>query len=145
MTRNAFGPNLRRIRLQKGVALSQIAEITKVSKELLEGLERNDFSQWPVGIYARAYVRQYADAIGVDADSTVDEFCRCFPNGDRRAGRLVQEHAEIVGHDLVWRDQVPDAEERDRRGDGVARPAVARPPASSPLASLFIRLRRAFR
>jgi transcriptional regulator with XRE-family HTH domain len=143
MTRTAFGPYLRRIRLKKGISLSHIAEITKVSEELLVGLERNDFSQWPIGIYARAYVRQYASAIGVDADSTVDEFCRCFPNGDRRAARLVREHADIVGHNLVWRDQVPADEEHDRRG-GADRPAV-RSYVPSPLASLFMRLRRAFR
>ena len=78
------------------------------------GLERNDFSHWPYGIYARAYVRQYAKAIGVDPDTTVDEFCRWFPQGDRRVEKVVKEHAEIVGHtDLAWKDDV--APHGDRR------------------------------
>ena len=55
--REAFGPNLRRIRLQKGVSLKQLAESTKVAETLWAGLERNDFSRWPNGIFARAYVR----------------------------------------------------------------------------------------
>jgi transcriptional regulator with XRE-family HTH domain len=144
MSSNAFGPNLRRIRLQKGITIAQIAEITKISEDLLAGLERNDFSEWPAGIYARAYVRQYAYAIGVDPDTTVDEFCRCFPTGDRRAARIVHEHAQIVGHDLAWRDEVPASAERDRRGAASRAGAAARH-TPSPLAALVIRLRRAFR
>jgi transcriptional regulator with XRE-family HTH domain len=93
MSRQAFGPNLRRIRIQKGISIEQIASATKISGDLLSGLERNDFSRWPVGIYARAYVRQYAYAIGVDPDSTVDEFCRWFAEGDRRAERTIREQA----------------------------------------------------
>jgi transcriptional regulator with XRE-family HTH domain len=107
MSRDAFGPNLRRIRVQRGISIDKIAADTKVSAELLVGLEKNDFSEWPTGIYARAFIRQYAYAIGVDPDSTVDEFCRWFPQGDRRAERIVREHAGIVGHDLAWRDEAP--------------------------------------
>jgi len=113
--REAFGPNLRRIRLQRGVSLKQLAESTKVAESLWAGLERNDFSRWPNGIFARAYVREYAKAIGVDPESTVDDFCRWFPNGDRRAEPTIRGHAEIVGHDdLDWQDHVPA--EVDRRG-----------------------------
>lgn len=112
--REAFGPNLRRLRLQRGVTLEQIARDTKVDVDLWRGLESNDLSRWPKGIFARAYVRAYAQAVGAEADATVDEFCRLFPHGDRRAERVIRGQAEIVGHDIEWREQVsPDA---DRRG-----------------------------
>ena len=144
MTRDAYGPNLRRIRLQRGIALEQIADATKVPVELWAGLERNDISSWPSGIFARAYIRQYAYAIGVDPDSTVDEFCRWFPQGDRRAEKIVRVHAEIVGHSLDWEDDVPDAD-GDRRGGANAPPIDARQSSpQSPLAALFMRLRRTF-
>ena len=45
MSRDAFGPNLRRTRLQRGITLQTISEETKISVEMLAGLERNDFSQ----------------------------------------------------------------------------------------------------
>lgn len=116
--RDAFGPNLRRIRIQRGVSLEQIADDTKVCVDLWKGLEQNDFSRWPTGIYARSYVRSYALAIGVDPDTTVDDFCRWFPNGDRRVARLVREQAAIVGHDdLQWRDDLSGMQ-LDRRGAG---------------------------
>ena len=94
MARDAFGPNLRRLRLQRGVSLDQIAQTTKIPGDMLEGLERNDFRYWPTGIFARAWVRQYAYAIGADPDSTVDEFCRWFPQGDRRVAGTMREQAD---------------------------------------------------
>ena len=125
--REAFGPNLRRIRLQRGVSLQQLAASTKVSETLWAGLERNDFSRWPNGIFARAYVREYAKAVGVDPEATVDEFCRWFPNGDRRALPQIKGQAEIVGHaDLQWQDHVPTAAEGDRRGGAEKTTAAAR-------------------
>jgi transcriptional regulator with XRE-family HTH domain len=116
--RQAFGTNLRRIRMQRGISIAQIVAATNVGSRFWEALEKNDLSRWPTGIYARAYVRGYAKAIGVDPESTVDEFCRCFPQGDRRAEFLIRGQAEIVGHkDLQWRDHVPPiAGELDRRG-----------------------------
>src|SRR6202035_956824 len=106
--REAFGPNLRRIRVQRGVSVHDITAATNVSAALWEGLERNDLTRWPTGIYARSYVRSYAKAIGVDPEATVDEFCRWFPQGDRRAEIVIRGHAEIVGHmDLQWRDHLP--------------------------------------
>ena len=104
--REAFGPNLRRVRVQRGIALDTIAAATKVSVDLFSGLERNDFSRWPTGIYARAYVRAYALEIGVDPEGTVDDFCRWFPQGDRRVARVVREQAALVGHDSQFKDEI---------------------------------------
>jgi len=141
MSRDAFGPNLRRLRKQRRLSIEHIAQETKISAELLRGLEKNDFSLWPTGIYARSYVRQYAVAVGAEADSTVDEFCRWFPQGDRRAERTVRGHAEIVGHnELQWEDATAALPDGDRRG-GQARPRAVVPP-PSPLGSLVVRLRR---
>jgi transcriptional regulator with XRE-family HTH domain len=113
--REAFGPNLRRIRVQRGISLDQIAAATKVSHDLWAGLERNDFSRWPTGIYARAYVRAYALQLGVDAETAVDDFCRFFPQGDRRVARVVREQAALVGHQSVWKDELTGTVKRNRR------------------------------
>jgi transcriptional regulator with XRE-family HTH domain len=147
--RDAFGPNLRRIRIQRGVSLDQIVSATNVSAALWEGLERNDLANWPAGIFARAFVRSYASAIGVDPESTVDEFCRCFPNGDRRAERVIRGQAEIVGlQDLQWRDHVPPrAGEIDRRGaaDAETPPLQPQTSATGAFGQMFVRLRALLR
>lgn len=96
--RDTFGPRLRRERERRGISLDTIATVTKVGPDLWDGLERNDFSRWPSGIFARAFVRDYARAVGLDADDVVDEFCRLFPQGDRRAARIIQGQAALIGH-----------------------------------------------
>lgn len=110
--RAAFGPNLRRTRIHHGLSLEALANETKVPVALWKGLEDSNLAGWPRGIYARAYVREYAQFVGVDPDETVNEFCRLFPEGDRRQGGLLREHAEIVGHDLDWTDDLRGAPDR---------------------------------
>jgi transcriptional regulator with XRE-family HTH domain len=132
--RDAFGPNLRRLRVQRGVTLEQIADATKVSVDLWKGLEQNDFSRWPTGIYARSYLRSYSVAIGADPETTVDDFCRYFPQGDRRVARVVREQAAIVGHqDLRWRDDLD--RQVDRRGAGGPLPPPPAPGLATRVAS----------
>jgi transcriptional regulator with XRE-family HTH domain len=99
--RDTFGPRLRAERERRGISIETIASVTKVGGDLWDGLERNDFSRWPSGIFARAFVRDYARAIGLDADEVVDEFCRLFPVGDRRGSRLIQAQAQLIGHHLA--------------------------------------------
>src|SRR4051812_23006536 len=143
--REAFGPNLRRVRIQRGVSLQHIAAETNVSEVLWAAMERNDFSRWPNGIFARAYVRDYAKMIGADPDATVDEFCRWFPQGDRRADRQIRGHAEIVNHELQPGDELPPEVVEDRRWspDDAAQDGGARERTPPRPAGMFDRLRRA--
>lgn len=75
----SFGARLRQQREQHGIDLVAIAEQTKIKRSLLEALERDDLSQWPSGIFRRAYVRNYAQAIGLDPDATVQVFLQVHP------------------------------------------------------------------
>ena len=77
--RESFGARLRQRREQQGIDLVVIAEQTKIKRSLLEALERDDVSQWPAGIYRRAYIRTYAQAIGLDPDLVSREFLRVHP------------------------------------------------------------------
>jgi transcriptional regulator with XRE-family HTH domain len=113
--RDTFGPRLRRERERRGISLETIASVTKVSADLWEGLERNDFSRWPWGIFARAFVRDYARAVGLDADEVVNEFCRLFPIGDRRVSRVIQRKAQLIGHQLNYLEPGALPPEGDRR------------------------------
>lgn len=119
--RDTFGPRLRSERERRGISLETIAAVTKVSADLWDGLERNDFSRWPSGIFARAFVRDYARAIGLDEDEVLNEFCRLFPIGDRRASRLIQAQAHLIGHELEYSDSggVPPEGDRRREPGGV--------------------------
>ncbi|MGH9372885.1 MAG: helix-turn-helix domain-containing protein [Vicinamibacterales bacterium] len=123
--RATFGPRLRSERERRGISLETIASVTKVNADLWEGLERNDFSRWPSGIFARAFVRDYARAVGLDADEVIDEFCRLFPVGDRRAERVIKAQGELIGHNVsLDGSDVPVA--GDRRSVSGAQTDLAR-------------------
>ena len=76
----SFGAGLRQRREEQQIALSTIAEQTKIKLSLLEGLERDDISKWPAGIFRRAFVRDYARAIGLQPDVVVREFLDRYPD-----------------------------------------------------------------
>ena len=75
-----FGPALRRERERRGITLEAIADETKVSAALLAGLEDDDLSRWPGGIFRRAFVKGYAEAIGLDSTRVLADFLRHFPD-----------------------------------------------------------------
>lgn len=89
ISRHAFGSRLRTQRERRGVTLESIADSTKIKLSLLQSLERGDASQWPHGLYRRAYIRDYASAIGVPVEPLVVEFGKMFPED----GSLASEEA----------------------------------------------------
>lgn len=60
------------------MTLRQIASVTKINVSALEALEANDPSKLPGGIFSRAFVRAYAQEVGLDADATVRQFLETF-------------------------------------------------------------------
>jgi transcriptional regulator with XRE-family HTH domain len=78
-----FGSQLRRERERRKISLASVAESTKISKSLLASLESGDASQWPGGIYRRAFLREYAAAVGLPSESILAEFQRLFPEPGR--------------------------------------------------------------
>ena len=75
-----FGGKLRQARERRGVSLRQVSSATKISVGVLEALERNDISRLPGGIFSRGLVRAYAEQIGADPESTVEDFIARFPD-----------------------------------------------------------------
>ena len=95
---HAFGRRLREAREHKGIALEAVAESTKIKMSLLASLERGDVSQWPGGIFRRAFVREYAAAIGLQPATVLAEFSRLFPEeGGADADAQPAEPREVEG------------------------------------------------
>jgi transcriptional regulator with XRE-family HTH domain len=80
VTDESLGRRLRRERERRHIALSSISANTKISVTFLEALERDDVSRWPGGIFRRAFVRAYAENVGLDPDETMREFLEQFPD-----------------------------------------------------------------
>ncbi|MBI4887042.1 MAG: helix-turn-helix domain-containing protein [Acidobacteria bacterium] len=116
---DAFVARLRRHRERNRISVDDIAAATCIDRELLEAFEATNLSEWPRGIYARAWVRAYASVVGLDPSDTVDEFCRLFPHGDRRAAATLHEMAAIVAHPSEYRDERDRARDRRRHSPRV--------------------------
>lgn len=70
----SFGENLRRERELRGISLREIADATKISIRFLKALEEDRVDLLPGGLFPRAFVRQYARHLGLDAERYVAEF-----------------------------------------------------------------------
>src|SRR5262245_38952862 len=99
-----FGSTLRAARERRGVSLRQIANATKISVGVLEALERNDISRLPGGIFGRAFVRSYAIEVGLDPETTIQDFIAHFPAD-----------SVTVGHPTSGQVEDHQAHESDRR------------------------------
>ena len=73
------GARLREAREKRGVSLRQIANNTRISVMSLEALERSDLSRLPGGIFTRAFIRAYAQEVGLDPDRTIQDFIAELP------------------------------------------------------------------
>jgi hypothetical protein len=86
-------------------------------------------ARWPSGIFARAFVRDYAKVIGLDPDGVVDDFCRHFEKGDRRGARIVEAQGALIGHQVdkaTGAEPLPAGRERRSANRQPTTPATLR-------------------
>lgn len=105
--REEFGPGLRRERERRGITLQDIAAQTKIGASLFAGLERNDVSRWPTGIYRRAFLRAYAKVVGLDGERLVEEFRRLYPEDGDEPVRVTARHDRAVAKEKDASKPVP--------------------------------------
>ena len=68
-----IGFRLREARRQRAMTLRQISDATRIPLNVLEAIERSDFSRLPRGIFARGHIRAYATCVGLNADELIEE------------------------------------------------------------------------
>lgn len=69
-----IGVLLKEAREEKGFTLDNIQEKTKIQKRYLVAIEQDDFSALPGKFYARAFIREYAEAIDLDPEVVLANF-----------------------------------------------------------------------
>ncbi len=73
-----FGEDLRKERVSRGVALEDIAAVTKISQRHLLALEQERFRLLPGGILSKGIVRGYAGALGLDQQDWTERFLKAY-------------------------------------------------------------------
>ncbi len=72
------GSGLRRARLERGISMERIAEVTMVNLAHLESLELDRYAALPAAVYVRGFVAAYARCIGIDADRAAQEYMAAY-------------------------------------------------------------------
>lgn len=68
-----LGRQLKEARLQKGMSLDDVQEVTKIRKKYLEAIESGDYKVLPGSFYVKAFIKTYAEAVGVSPDELIEE------------------------------------------------------------------------
>lgn len=93
----SFGKWLRHERERRQISLESVADRTKINIGLLKGLERDDLSRWPSGLFRRSFIRAYANATGLDEETVVLEFQERFPEPDESSKQLFGAQPKVNG------------------------------------------------
>lgn len=70
---NQIGEQLKAARLAKNMSLDDVQQITKIQVRYLEAIESNNLSVLPGDFYVRAFIRQYALAMGLNPEDLLGE------------------------------------------------------------------------
>ncbi|HFI0462910.1 TPA: helix-turn-helix domain-containing protein [Streptococcus suis] len=69
---SSLGNKLRDARIEKGYTLNTLQQMTKIQKKYLVAIEENNFKELPGTFYIRAFVKQYADVVGLNGDDLLE-------------------------------------------------------------------------
>ncbi|MFD1431714.1 helix-turn-helix domain-containing protein [Lacticaseibacillus yichunensis] len=75
-----IGQKLRAARIEKGYTLDDLQQITKIQKRYLIAIEEGNFGALPGDFYVRAFIKQYADTVGLDSDALLTQFQQDIPD-----------------------------------------------------------------
>lgn len=70
----SFGEFLKRHREASGKTLDEIARVTRISRRYLDAFENNDESNMPEEAFARGFLKNYANEVGMDLDDCLARF-----------------------------------------------------------------------
>jgi curved DNA-binding protein CbpA len=73
------GPDLQRLREERGLSLRHMADVSKIGTRFLEHIEGDRFSQLPPPVYLRGFLREYARILGLDRRAVAEAYMKRMP------------------------------------------------------------------
>lgn len=78
-----LGNRLKQEREAKNMSLEDLQTTTKIQKRYLIGVEEGNYSIMPGQFYARAFIKQYAEAVGLDPEEIFEEYKNDIPVNEK--------------------------------------------------------------
>src|SRR4028118_292746 len=102
---------LERARKDRGLSLEEAERATKIRKRYLIGLEQDDYTVLPDAVYARGFLKTYANFLGLDGDGLSQELrTRKKPRRERRLSYAAP--SSDFDRPIISPGGVPGAEKR---------------------------------
>ncbi|UJZ88526.1 helix-turn-helix domain-containing protein [Heyndrickxia coagulans] len=79
-----LGNRLKEARKEKGISLDDLQEMTKIQKRYLKNIEEGNYDSMPGKFYVRAFIKQYAEAVGLDPETLFEEYESDIPVRNRK-------------------------------------------------------------
>ncbi|MCM3128783.1 helix-turn-helix domain-containing protein [Paenibacillus provencensis] len=80
-----LGQQLKEARLQKGLSLDDVQEMTKIRKRYLEAIESGDYKVLPGSFYVRAFIKTYAETVGLNPEELLEGHKKDVPVPEQEA------------------------------------------------------------
>jgi cytoskeletal protein RodZ len=74
-----LGKRLKEAREAKNISLDELQDMTKIQKRYLIGIEEGNYAIMPGNFYVRAFIKQYAEAVGLDPEQIFEEYKQDIP------------------------------------------------------------------
>jgi cytoskeletal protein RodZ len=75
-----IGSRLKEARVAKDISLDTLQDTTKIQKRYLVAIEEENFSILPGKFYAKAFIKEYAIAVGLDPNQLMEEYKQDIPS-----------------------------------------------------------------
>jgi transcriptional regulator with XRE-family HTH domain len=72
--KETVGQYLRQEREKRNISLETVAKVTRITRENLEALEKDDFQKISAPVFVRGFLRNYANYLGLDPKDLVDRY-----------------------------------------------------------------------
>lgn len=80
-----LGQRLKSARNDKDMTLEEIQSITKIQKRYLLAIEEGNYELLPGNFYTRAFIKNYAEAVGLHGDELLEEYASEIPKSSSDA------------------------------------------------------------
>ena len=75
-----LGSALKSAREANGLSLDDLQRLTKIQKRYLIGIEKGNYDMMPGKFYVRAFIKQYAEAVGLEPEEVFEQYKNDIPS-----------------------------------------------------------------